>query len=197
MSRLPPRVPAALLERGLQDLGLCGSLAGQADLLRQTTSLLEDFSNDEISALGALMCRVQAQAGQVLIAEGEIGDWMLLVLSGTVDVSKRIMRHDAAGLPSQEPLERARLAVVRAGATLGEMSLFDNEPRYASCTAIDAVSVAVLTRSAIGQLIKDHPSVGAKLMVKITQLLAQRLRSTSAKLVQAVAERKQRELSKA
>jgi CRP/FNR family transcriptional regulator, cyclic AMP receptor protein len=201
MSRLPPPLPAGLpaglLARGLLDMGPCNTLASQATILRQSAGLLEDFSNDELSALGAKMCLAQAQAGQVLMAEGEIGDWMLLVLSGTVDVSKRIMRHDASGAPSQELLEVARLAVVRAGASLGEMSLFDSEPRYATCTAIEAVSAGILTRAVMGQLIREHPAVGAKLMVKITQLLAQRLRSTSAKLVQAVAQRKQGELFKA
>jgi CRP/FNR family transcriptional regulator, cyclic AMP receptor protein len=191
---MPPSLPAGLVARGLQDLGPCSALASQVDTLRQNAGLLEDFSHDELSALGAKMRHVKAQAGQVLIAEGEVGDWMLLVLSGTVDVSKRIMCHDASGAPSQQLLEVARLAVVRAGATLGEMSLFDSEPRYASCTAIEAVSVGILTRLAVGQLIREHPEVGAKLMVKITQLLAQRLRSTSAQLVQAVALRKQGEL---
>lgn len=41
----------------------------------------------------------------------------------------------------------------------------------------------MLSRAAIGQLIRQHPGVGAKLMVKITQLLAQRLRNTSNRLV--------------
>ena len=41
----------------------------------------------------------------------------------------------------------------------------------------------VLGRQAIGLLIRDHPGVGAKLLVKITQMMAQRLRNTSNQLV--------------
>ena len=66
--------------------------------------------------------------------------------------------------------------------------------RNASCAAIDDVEVGILTRAAIGRLIEQHPAVGAKLLVKITQLLAQRLRNTSAQLVKAVVEGKQRAL---
>ena len=77
---------------------------------------------------------------------------------------------------------RIAAAVIRAGAAVGEMSMLDGEPRYASCTAIDAVEFAVLTRQAVAALIKDHPGVGAKLLVKITQLLAQRLRNTTQQL---------------
>jgi CRP/FNR family cyclic AMP-dependent transcriptional regulator len=114
----------------------------------------------------------RALAGQVLVVEGQVGDWMLLLLSGTVDVTRRIGEGD----------EVARLAVIRAGAAVGEMSMLDGEPRYATCTAIDAVEFAVLTRQAVAALIKDHPGVGAKLLVKITQLLAQRLRNTTQQL---------------
>jgi CRP/FNR family transcriptional regulator, cyclic AMP receptor protein len=66
---------------------------------------------------------------------------------------------------------------------LGEMSMLDGEPRYASCWALSEVDAAVLTRAAVSRLIGAHPSIGAKLLVKLTQLLAQRLRNTSNQLV--------------
>lgn len=47
----------------------------------------------------------------------------------------------------------------------------------------------MLGRRAIALLIRDHPAVGAKLMVKITQLMAQRLRNTSNQLVKLLRER--------
>jgi CRP/FNR family transcriptional regulator, cyclic AMP receptor protein len=179
----------------LQDLGdAAQSLQQAAYALRQSASLLEDFDTDELAILGAAMRLVSAPSGQVLIAEGELGDWMLIVLSGSVDVTKRIMKHDSAGEPTADLLEISRLAVVRAGAALGEMSMLDSEVRHATCTAIGEVQAAILTRAAIGQLIHQHPAVGAKLLVKITQLLAQRLRNTGAQLVKAVVDRKQREL---
>jgi CRP/FNR family transcriptional regulator, cyclic AMP receptor protein len=193
----PLSLPSALIQRGLQDLGdAAQALRGGADGLRQSASLLEDFNLEELATLGSAMRRVSAQPGQILISEGETGDWMLLVLQGTVDVTKRIMRQDAQGQPSANLLEVSRLAVVRMGASLGEMSMLDSELRNATCTAIDEVQAAILTRAAIGQLIAQHPAVGAKLLVKITQLLAQRLRNTSAQLVKAVVDRKQRELFK-
>jgi CRP/FNR family transcriptional regulator, cyclic AMP receptor protein len=190
---LPAALPQALQQRGLQDLGDAqDALQREADQLRQSASLLEDFKLEELAILGAAMRRVSAQPGQILINEGEAGDWMLLILQGTVDVTKRIMHHDAAGQPTSSLLEVSRLAVVRTGASLGEMSMLDSELRNATCTAIDEVQAAILTRAAIGQLIQQHPAVGAKLLIKITQLLAQRLRNTSAQLVKAVVEGKQR-----
>lgn len=198
MNRPPvTALPLALQRRGMRDLGDArDALQRQADALRQSASLLEDFTLDELGILGATMRRVNADPTQILIEEGEAGDWMLLILQGTVDVTKRIMQHDATGQPTSDLLEISRLAVVRAGASLGEMSMLDSELRNATCTAIDDVQAAILSRAAIGQLIAEHPAVGAKLLVKITQLLAQRLRNTSAQLIKVVVEGKQRALFK-
>ena len=195
MSSAAQSLPLSLRERALVDLGDARqALASRSEELRQSASLLEDFQADELALLGSVMRRFQAQPGQVLIQEGEAGDWMLLVLRGTIDVTKRILQHDAAGDPTDALFEVSRLAVVRSGASLGEMSMIDGELRHATCTAIDEVEAAVLTRSAVAQLIEQHPAIGAKLLVKITQLLAQRLRNTSAQLVKAVALGKQRDL---
>ncbi len=157
---------------GLKVLGLCHGLAQDNAALLQNSALLDHFTNDEAETLGGVMLRVRAQPGQILIQEDTIGDWMMLVLSGTVDVTKR----SARGEPS-------RLAVIKSGASVGEMSMLDCEPRYATCSALEEVEVGVLTRLAIEQLIREHPAVGAKLLVKLTQILAQRLRNTSNQLV--------------
>jgi CRP/FNR family cyclic AMP-dependent transcriptional regulator len=167
-----PLLEEQLTHAGLQVLGACENLSERGRHWRHGATLLEDLSAEEADILGALMVLVQARAGQALIREGEVGDWMLLLLSGTVDVTKR----SDNGVVS-------RLAVIKQGAAAGEMSMLDSAPRYATCTAIDDVEAGVLSRSAVARLIHDHPSVGAKLLVKLTQLLAQRLRNTSNQLV--------------
>ena len=163
-----------LRANGLEVLGLCHGLAQNNAALLQNSALLDHFTNDEAETLGGVMLRVRAQPGQILIREDTTGDWMMLLLSGTVDVTKR----SARGEPS-------RLAVIKSGASVGEMSMLDCELRYATCSALEEVEAGVLTRRAIEQLIREHPAVGAKLLVKLTQILAQRLRNTSTQLVKA------------
>jgi CRP-like cAMP-binding protein len=165
--------------RGLQLLGPCTPLSVRPEIL-MVSPLLHDFTPEEADLLGATMLRVRARPGQVLIAEGEASDWMMLLLQGTVDVGKRKI---GAEMDSEEPGDVTRLAVVKEGAVIGEMSMLDGEPRYASCWALSEVEAAVLSRAAVGRLISAHPGVGAKLLVKLTQLLAQRLRNTSSQLV--------------
>jgi CRP-like cAMP-binding protein len=176
-------MPTASLEQqirnaGLEVTGCCERLSRWPGLL-ESSSLLEDFSPDEADVLGSLMLHVRAQPGQMMIREGEISDWMMLLLRGTVDVGKR-MGHDAE---ARVRGDNARIAVLRPGAVLGEMSMFDGEPRYASCWALSEVQAAVMDRIAVARLIKVRPEIGAKLLVKLTQLLATRLRNTSTQLV--------------
>ncbi len=168
-------VEEQLEKAGLQILGVCSDLASQSQHWRHEAALIEDLTSAEAQALGALMPLVRAEPGQVLIREGDLGDWMLLILSGTVDVTK-----------ATEHGEISRLAVIKQGAAVGEMSMLDAAPRYATCTAIDTVEAGVLSRQCIARLIQDHPAAGAKLLVKLTQLLAQRLRNTSNQLVRLI-----------
>jgi len=157
---------------GLRLDGVCSDLSNLGEHWRQTAALLEDLTPEEADTLGNMMPSLRARAGQTLITQGEVGEWMLLLLEGTVDVVKR-----------SDSGESSRLAVVKEGASIGEMSMLDSAPRYASCVAIEDVRAGILTRAAIAHLIQDHPAIGAKLLVKLTQLLAQRLRNTSNRLV--------------
>ena len=203
-----PRFPSLedqLASSGLTVSGRCGHLTRLGDEFLQTSALLQDMTPAEVDILGAAMLLVHARPGQVMIREGESGEWMMLILKGTVDVTRSLATaagRDAADPPepgaldaaeavepNQAPANFSRVAVLKHGGTLGEMSMLDSEPRYASCTAIDEVQAGVLGRHAIGLLIRDHPAVGAKLLVKITQFMAQRLRNTSNQLIKLLRER--------
>ena len=176
-SRLEQQIQAA----GLEVTGCCERLSQWPELMEHSM-LLEDFSPDEADALGSLMLHVKARPGQMMIVEGNVDDWMLLLLRGTVDVGKRIGPEGEREVRG----DNTRLAVLRPGSVLGEMSMFDGEPRYASCWALSEVEAAVMDRAADARLIKARPEIGAKLLVKLTQLLAQRLRNTSSQLVKVL-----------
>lgn len=169
-------IETQLQQAGLEAIGYCTGLSRRGPQWRHDAVLLEDLTDAEADALGAFMPLVRAASGQVMIREGELGDWMLLILSGTVDITKKSDQHEVSH-------EVSRLAVVKDGAAIGEMSMFDAAPRYATCTAIQEVQAGLLTRATIAKLIQEHPKVAAKLLVKLTQLLAQRLRNTSNQLV--------------
>jgi CRP-like cAMP-binding protein len=136
------------------------------------TPLFSGLDMEETRKLGAFMYVYEAPVGVTLISEGEAGDFMTLLMHGMVDVLRR-NRHN---FPS-------RIAVAHAGHALGEMSMFDGEPRFASCVTLEPCRIAVLSRDAMLLVLHDEPRLGSKILLKLVQLLSDRLRQTSAKLV--------------
>ena len=147
----------------------------------ETIALFEDFEPQELESLARYMTCYRAEAGSEIIREAENGDYMLLVLIGSIEIVKL----DSRGLP-------ARIAVVGPGKTLGEMSLIDGEPRFASCVALTEVQFAVLDRAALSRLITEEPRVGVKLMMELLMLLNQRLRNVSAQLMECLESKRTR-----
>jgi CRP-like cAMP-binding protein len=75
------------------------------------------------------------------------------------------------------------IAVVEPGHALGEMSMIDGEPRFATCVAVDEVLVAVLDRESLARIIVEQPMLGAKVLMELVLMLSQRLRATSDRLM--------------
>jgi CRP-like cAMP-binding protein len=135
--------------------------------------LFEDFERGEIALLAGRMVCYRAPAGAAIIREGEEGDFMVIVLDGLCE----IVRRDAGGQPR-------RLALAGPGKTLGEMSMIDGEPRFASCIALEDTLLAVLDRASLTRIIAEDPPLGIKILMELVLLLSQRLRTASGKLVQ-------------
>ena len=132
-----------------------------------------EFSREDISVLAGYMDVYRAQPGEIIIREGDEGDYMLLIVEGYVDILKKGMRH-----------EQQHMTIVGPGMTLGEMSMIDGEPRFATCIATETTVFAVLHRDDMAKIILDHPSLGSKILVKLVSMLSGRLRQTSARLLQ-------------
>lgn len=173
-SHVPARCPVAegLAERRLKSLGSGARFAEELQGLLMRTPLFAGLGHTESRLLGAVMHVYAASAGQTLITEGDTGDYMMLVMDGQVDV----VRRDEHNFP-------VRIAVARPGQTLGEMSMVDGQRRFASCVAQTESRVAVLTRTALLALLTREPVLGNKVLLKLVSLLSDRLRETSAHLV--------------
>ena len=161
-----------LTSLGLKPIGRASEFLEEIHPLMARTPLFSGLDVDETKRLGAFMYVYEAPPGIAMIHEGETGDFMVLLLNGMVDV----LRRNRYNFPS-------RIAVAHSGHALGEMSMFDGEPRFASCVTLESCRVAVLTRDALMLVLQDQPKLGNKILLKLVQLLSERLRQTSAKLV--------------
>jgi len=179
---MPGRMPERAQQlAGLEYLGDAVRFASRIHALIPKCPLLENFSPGEVRLLAHFMEVYQAQPGVEMIREGEGGDLMMLVIEGRVDVNKR----DRWNTPQL-------IAQVEPGRTLGEMSMIDGEPRFATCVALEPTLVAVLDRENLARIIVEQPLLGAKLLMELVLMLSQRLRTTSGKLLDLMDEQSQR-----
>lgn len=110
----------------------------------------------------------------VFIRQGDQRDtgFMLLLLEGEVTVENIMVSRD-------DPIV---INVLGPGSLIGELSLLDGGPRYASCTAATPVHCIVMTREALQQLMTDEPTIAAKLILAMASRIADRLRENTDKL---------------
>ncbi len=165
----------------LEFLGDALRFTDQIHALIPRCALLENFSPAEVRLLTHFMEVYRAEPGVEIIREGEGGDFLLMVVEGKVEVHKR----DRWNTPQP-------IALVEAGRTLGEMSMIDGEPRFATCTAIEPALIAVLDREHLARIIVEQPLLGAKILMELVLMLSQRLRATSSRLLELMDEQSQR-----
>ncbi len=106
-----------------------------------------------------------APEGVALLNEGNDGDFLVLILTGKVEVTKSVANKQVK-LISQ----------VGVGATLGEMSMIDGCPRFASCVTVLPTDFAVLTRETLNHVLLQMPRIGNKILLTLLQTMAERLR---------------------
>jgi CRP-like cAMP-binding protein len=156
----------------LEYLGDATKFAAKMQALIPKCNLLENFSYTEVQTLAHFMYVYRAEPPIEIIREGDGGDFMLMLLEGKVEVQKR----DRWNTPQV-------LAGVEAGRTLGEMSMIDGQPRFATCVARAPTLIAVLDRESLARIIVEQPLLGAKILMELVLMLSQRLRVTSERLL--------------
>lgn len=162
-------------------LGDAVPFVGRIREIIEVIQLFEDFEADELEGLARYMRCYRTPLGTEIIREGDQGDFMLLLLDGSVEIVKKDVRGLAQIMGTAGP-----------GKTLGEMSLIDGEPRFASCVALETVEIAVLDRESLSRIIAEEPHIGVKLMMELLMLLNQRLRSVSKQLMDCMEARRSR-----
>jgi CRP-like cAMP-binding protein len=124
------------------------------------TDLCHGLANLEIDALFTLFSLHQFSPGIPLYAEGHAADSLYVVLEGEVEVS-----HDGEVYANVGP-----------GATLGELSLFRDQPRRsATVTAVTGVTVLRIGRAEFQARIASRDVVALTVVSNLAHQMANRL----------------------
>jgi hypothetical protein len=110
-------------------------------------------------------------AGRDIIEQEEHGNFMIVLLSGSIAVDRR-----------QPWGEQMRMAEARPGDILGEMSLLDSGMRFAHCTTLTHCEIGVLDAEALDGMMARDPELAASLIALLARRLSLRLRTVGARV---------------
>lgn len=115
--------------------------------------ICETLTRQEVAILREYLQEISLSKGDIIAEIGEIGDALYFVVAGK------------AGLYRDENGEEIKVARLREGTLIGEMSFFDRKPRNARMKA-DAkhVQMLVLTRAMYQRLKIEHPIIAVNLL---------------------------------
>ncbi|HEX9890089.1 MAG TPA: cyclic nucleotide-binding domain-containing protein [Nitriliruptorales bacterium] len=125
--------------------------------------LFAGLPTKHLGKVASLVDEVERGAGTVLARQGSMGQEMMLILDGKVDVDRN----------------GKKLATLKAGDVFGEMSLIDSKERSATVTAVTDVDLLVLHRRDFQTMLADVPGFARHMLVQLTK----RLREADTKLV--------------
>ena len=123
-------------------------------------SLLRSLPREEAEALLALGVDRRYAGGEQVVAQGEPGESMMVVLKGRLRASL-----------FAESGKEVLLAYIQAGDVVGEIAVLDGGPRSATVTAEEPSELLVVERAKLAPFLADHGAVGLSLIVTLCRRL--------------------------
>ena len=133
------------------------SSPGSAQIV--VSPLFKDFSVEELVAVIAGLNLITFERGNVILREGEPGNSLFMLTSGTV---KAFVKRDGKQVP---------IAELEEGAFFGEMSVLTGKPRSATIVAKEHCELLELDRTTLDSITQTHPHVRAVLQEFANQRL--------------------------
>ena len=125
------------------------------------------FSPENWRVVGAYLIRRDMKSGDVLIYQGDSDRTMYFIESGTLQVYVRGTATSAA-----------KIALLRAGAIVGEPALFGETVRMAQVDAIAPSVIWALSRPRLDEMLASQPELAYEILRASGAVMAERMRGT-------------------
>jgi CRP/FNR family cyclic AMP-dependent transcriptional regulator len=132
---------------------ISGNLAVCAFIER--SHLFKGLEKEDLKALYAAGKLVKFEAGAKVVREGDPGDEMYVIMTGSVRVITG---------PEMTPVELAQL---KRGAFFGEVSVLTGRPRTATVVAIDDVELIAFGKLVLEPILRKYPRVRKLMQVVV------------------------------
>lgn len=133
--------------------------------------LFSEMDHEEVSTVFSLMDRHTFAPGQVIMRQGEPGDYFYVIVQGEV----QFLVQDAGG-------RELVIDEVGPGGFFGELSMLTGEPRSARVRAVGEVTTLALDRTEFFNFLQQYPHAA----IDVLTVLGQRLHRTDTLLRQSV-----------
>ncbi len=136
-------------------------------------SIVENLSDDDRALLSSYGEFVSYQPGQKIFEEGESYDELIMILSGSVEMSRK---H-----------ENGILTLGRAGegCCLGEVNLFHPSPTVSTATAVEFTQAWKVSSANLEDFLTVNPVAGGNILVGIATQISSQLAQVHACLLKA------------
>ncbi len=151
----------------VRSVKVCGATdpRQRARVVLKADSAFAKCSDAVIDDIMARAVVVRLAKGEIMYRQGEPGDNLMVVLSGSLKVVN--VTADA---------KEVVLAFLKAGALIGEIAVLDGHPRTASVVAMDAVEAVALYRRDLLPILRANPDA----LLALLEATCARLRTTIA-----------------
>lgn len=128
-------------------------------------ALFSTLTPRELKIADGLLHKRRFLADEIIFDEGEEGQALYIVMSGTVSVCRN------------QDSTKVTVAELGAGSFFGDLALLDNTPRTAQVRAKEDCELAVFFRADFLSLLETDATIGYKISLQLARTIAERLRN--------------------
>lgn len=141
------------------------------DYILKKVPFFSQLKKGELREFKRILHHRYFKKAEIVFYENEPGVGMYVIENGKIGIYKNF-----------DEESREELAILQSGEFFGEMALLDESPRSATAVALESASVLGLFRPDLFNLINRNPRLGNKILLKLAQMLAERLRLSNNEL---------------
>ena len=157
----------------LEQLGIGASFTPTLANMLERADMFREMSRQEVEIIAGYTQAYAAPKASIVLREGSKESCMFIISEGRIDIFKN----------NADNRSDKKLATVRTGKSIGEMSLIDGMPHSATAVVSETAKLLLITHNNFEKLISEHPDLALILTRKIATLMSLRLRQTSGILI--------------
>lgn len=140
--------------------------------VNELRGIIPFLSEEENTALSPYLTLKEWRAGDVVMKEGEHGDFMGFLVKGVLAVKKKTSFAD----------KHILVAILEKGSVVGEIAVVEPKLRNATVVASDNCQLLILTHANLNKLLESNHALGMKILKRIIYVLGVRLAKVSNRL---------------